>query len=128
MVVTSHGRPPNLTTVPAVVEGVTAQQIQTSVNALTAAETLKYLPSIEVRERSIGDRNGIVSTRTTGTISSAESLVYDNELLLSNLHGNSYSYPPRWGLVSPSEIERVDVIYGPFSALYPAIPWAASLR
>jgi iron complex outermembrane receptor protein len=119
VVVTSHGRPPNLTTVPAVVEGATAQQIQTSINALTAAETLKYLPSIEVRERSIGDRNGIISTRTTGTISSAESLVYDNELLLSNLLGNSYSYPPRWGLVSPSEIERVDVIYGPFSALYP---------
>jgi iron complex outermembrane receptor protein len=105
--------------VPAVVEGVTAQQIQDSVNAITSAETLKYLPSIEVRERYIGDRNGIVATRTTGTVSSAESMVYGDNLLLSNFLGNSYSYPPRWGLVTPQEIERVDVIYGPFSALYP---------
>ena len=105
--------------IPAVVEGFTAQQIQDSVNAMTSAETIKYLPSIEVRERYIGDRNGIVETRTTGTVSSAESMVYSDNLLLSNLLGNSYSYPPRWGLVSPGEIERVDVMYGPFSALYP---------
>jgi iron complex outermembrane receptor protein len=29
------------------------------------------------------------------------------------------SFPPRWGLVTPEEIERVDVMYGPFSAAYP---------
>ncbi|MDD5330865.1 MAG: TonB-dependent receptor, partial [Sulfuricella sp.] len=104
---------------PATTEGVTAQQIAESVNAVTSAETIKYLPSILVRERYIGDRNGIVSTRTTGTISSAQSIVYADSLLLSNFLGNSYSYPPRWGMVSPEEIERVDVIYGPFSALYP---------
>src|SRR5690606_30905473 len=28
-------------------------------------------------------------------------------------------FPPRWGLVTPEEIERVDVMYGPFSAAYP---------
>ncbi len=104
---------------PATTEGVTAQQIAESVNAVTSAETIKYLPSILVRERYIGDRNGIVSTRTTGTISSAQSIVYADSLLLSNFLGNSYSYPPRWGMVSPEEIERIDIIYGPFSALYP---------
>jgi iron complex outermembrane receptor protein len=105
--------------VPAVIESVTASQIEAQVNAITTAETLKYLPSIEVRERYIGDRNAIVSTRTTGTVSSAESLVYADGLLLSNLLGNSYSYPPRWQMVTQQEVERVDVIYGPFSALYP---------
>lgn len=105
-------------TVPAVVETVTAAQIQDSVNLVTSAEALKYLPSIEVRERYIGDRNGIVSTRTTGTVSSAQSLVFADGLMISNLLGNSYGFPPRWGLVSPVEIERADVIYGPFSALY----------
>lgn len=104
---------------PATTEGVTAKQIAESVNAVTSAETIKYLPSIVVRERYIGDRNGIVSTRTTGTLSSAQSIVYADNLLLSNFLGNSYSYPPRWGMVSPEEIERIDVIYGPFSALYP---------
>ena len=29
------------------------------------------------------------------------------------------SASPRWGMVSPEEIERVDVLYGPFSAAYP---------
>jgi len=105
--------------VPGVVESIKAGQILTSVNALTAAETLKYLPSIEVRERYIGDRNGIVATRTTGTVSSAESLVYADGVLISNLLGNSYNFPPRWGLVTPAEIDQVDVLYGPFSAIYP---------
>ena len=105
--------------IPAVVQGVDKAQIETTVNALTSAETMKYLPDIEVRERAIGDRNGIIATRTTGTISSAESLLYADGILLSNLLGNSYSYPPRWGMVSVEEISRIDMMYGPFSALYP---------
>lgn len=111
--------PTALATTPAVVESLTAQQIRETVNLMTAGEALKYMPSIEVRERYIGDRNAIVATRTTGTVSSAESLVYADDLLLSNLLGNSYAFPPRWGLVPPNEVERVDVMYGPFSALYP---------
>ena len=35
------------------------------------------------------------------------------------LLGNSFNFAPRWGMVSPAEISRVDVMYGPFSALYP---------
>ena len=104
---------------PATTEGVTASQINETVNAETTAATLKYLPSIVVRERYIGDRNGIVSTRTTGTLSSAQSVVLADGLLLSNFLGNRYDFPPRWGMVAPSSIDRVDVVYGPFSALYP---------
>jgi iron complex outermembrane recepter protein len=105
--------------VPAVVESRTRQEIETSVNLLTSAEAFKYLPSLLIRERYIGDRNAIVSGRTTGTIESAKTLVYADNILLSNLLGNSFNFPPRWGMVSPAEIDRVDVIYGPFSALYP---------
>lgn len=114
-----HPLPPAIASAPAVVESRTAQQIRDTVNLMTPAAALKYFPSIEVRERYVGDRNGIIATRTTGTVSSAQSLLYADDLLLSNLLGNSYSFPPRWGLVSPSEISRVDVMYGPFSALYP---------
>ena len=105
--------------IPAVVAEFTAQQIEESVNAFTSAETLKYLPDIEVRERYIGDRNGLIATRTTGTTSGAESIVYADDLLLSNFLGNSYSYPPRWGMVSVPEIQTLDFVYGPFSAVYP---------
>jgi len=103
---------------PATVETYDKKQIEESVNAATPAQTLKYLPSIQVRERSIGDRNGIISSRTIGSISSAQSMLYADGVLLSNLLGNSFSYPPRWGMVNPEEIQRISMMYGPFSSLY----------
>ena len=103
---------------PATVETYDKKQIEESVNAATTAQTLKYLPSIQVRERSIGDRNGIISSRTIGSISSAQSMLYADGVLLSNLLGNSFSYPPRWGMVNPEEIQRISMMYGPFSSLY----------
>jgi iron complex outermembrane receptor protein len=45
--------------------------------------------------------------------------VYADGILLSNYLGNGATYAPRWGMVTPEEIERVDVMYGPFSAAYP---------
>ena len=66
---------------PATVETYDKKQIEESVNAATPAQTLKYLPSIQVRERSIGDRNGIISSRTIGSISSAQSMLYADGIL-----------------------------------------------
>lgn len=103
---------------PAAVETYTRQQIQDSINTTTSQQTLKYLPSFQVRERYIGDRNGPIATRTTGTLSSAQTLLYADGVLLSNLLGNSFGFAPRWGLVSPEEIESVNILYGSFSALY----------
>lgn len=105
--------------VPNVLETVTAEHIQETVNAATSAEALKYVPSIEVRERFIGDRNAMLATRTTGVQYSAQSMVYADDILMSNFLGNGSSYAPRWGMVSPEEIEQADVMYGPYSALYP---------
>lgn len=104
---------------PAAVETYTKRQIQESVNATTSQQTLKYLPSFQVRERYIGDRNGPIATRTTGTLSSAQTILYADGVLLSNFLGNNFGFAPRWGLVSPEEIESVNILYGPFSALYP---------
>jgi iron complex outermembrane recepter protein len=103
---------------PATVETYTKKQIEDNINAVTAAQTLKYLPSIQVRERYIGDRNGIIATRTIGTLSSAQSMLYADGVLLSNLLGNSFAFPPRWGMVSPEEIESISMMYGPFSSIY----------
>jgi iron complex outermembrane receptor protein len=111
----TRGVPANI---PAVVESRTREEIYKQVNVMTSAEVFKYLPSVMVRERYIGDNNAIVTMRTNGPTESANTLVYANGVLLSNLLGNSFAFPPRWGFVSPEEIDRVDVIYGPFSALY----------
>lgn len=104
---------------PSTTEGVTAKQIAESVNSVSSAGALLYLPSVHVRERFIGDVNGGLAIRMYGVNASAETIVYANDLLLSNFLTNSCCPGPRWGMVSPEEIDRVDVIYGPFSALYP---------
>jgi iron complex outermembrane receptor protein len=83
---------------------------------------LKYFPSLLVRKRHEGDYNhAILSTRASGTGNSARSLVFADGIQLSNLLGNGVSglsVLPRKGLVTPEEIARVDVMYGPFSAAY----------
>ncbi|MDP2694494.1 MAG: TonB-dependent receptor [Gallionella sp.] len=89
-----------------------------STNVINTEDAVKYLPSIQIRKRFIGDRNAILASRNAGTLDSARSLVYADNVLVSMLLGNSYSYAPRWWFVSPQEIERVDVSYGAHSAAY----------
>lgn len=105
--------------IPTTTEGITAEQIERRINATDAEDVLKYFPSLLVRKRYIGDYDhAVLATRASGTGNSARSLVYADGVLLSNLLGNGASFTPRWGLVTPEEIERVDVLYGPFSAAY----------
>lgn len=113
------GSAPVAAAVSSTVESVTAQQIQENINAVTSGHVLKYQPSLQLRERYIGDRNASIGSRMSNVNSSAHSMVYSDGILLSNYVGNSLLYSPRWGMVAPEEIERVDFIYGPFSALYP---------
>ncbi|WP_390348316.1 TonB-dependent receptor [Variovorax boronicumulans] len=117
----SGGRPTSLPTqIPTTIEGVTAEQIAETVNATDAEDALKYLPSLLVRKRYIGDFNhAVLATRASGTGNSARAMVYADGIMLSNPLGNGATFAPRWGMVSPDEIERVDVLYGPFSAAYP---------
>ncbi|MGF6996614.1 TonB-dependent receptor [Paraburkholderia sp. GAS32] len=103
---------------PASVETVTREQFD-NWNVVNTEDVLKYMPNLAVRKRFIGDLNSIIAVRGTSNTQSARGLVYADGLLLSNLLGNSYSFPPRWSMVFPDEIQQVDVIYGPFSALYP---------
>lgn len=98
---------------------VDAATIAAQVNAVSVEDTLKYLPSLIIRKRHIGDNYAPIATRTSGLGSSARSLIYADGALLSALIGNNNGNgSPRWSLVTPAEIERVDVIYGPFSAAY----------
>lgn len=97
---------------------VTQEQMR-EINVINVEDALKYAPSLFIRKRYIGDRNGIVATRTSGSVQSARSLVYADGLLLSNLLGNTFSFPPRWNIVGAEEIESMEVLYGPFSALLP---------
>jgi iron complex outermembrane receptor protein len=119
VVVVTATKPTAVVHVPATVESVSATQIEESINTATAAGALQYLPSTHVRERYIGDRNGVLVMRVNSSIASAQTTVYADGLLLSNFLNNSFSTAPRWGMVSPEEIDHIDLLYGPYSALYP---------
>jgi iron complex outermembrane receptor protein len=121
IVTVNSGQPTSLPTqIPTTMEGVTRAQIAQTINARDSEDALKYLPSLQVRKRYIGDYNhAVLSSRASGTGNSARSGVYADGILLSNYLGNGAGYTPRWGMVTPEEIERVDVMYGPFSAAYP---------
>jgi iron complex outermembrane recepter protein len=106
--------------IPTTVESITGQEIIEKINATDAEDALKYFPSLLVRKRYIGDfDHAVLASRASGTGNSARSLVYADGILLSNLLGNGANFTPRWALVTPEEIARVDVLYGPFSAAYP---------
>lgn len=96
-----------------------AEEIARTINATTAEDTLKYQPAIFARRRHIGDTQAPITTRTSGVGSSARSLIYVDGVLISALIGNNNSTAsPRWGMVQPGEIDRIEVRYGPFSAAY----------
>jgi iron complex outermembrane receptor protein len=118
---TNGGQPTSLPTqIPTTIEGISKEQIEQSINATDSEDALRYMPSLLVRKRYIADYNhAVLSSRASGTGNSARSAVYADGILLSNYLGNGATYAPRWGLVTPEEIARVDVMYGPFSAAYP---------
>ena len=77
------------TQIPATMESVTREQIDRTVNATDSQDALKYLPSLLVRKRYLGDYNhAILSSRASGTGNSARSAVYADGILLSNYLGN----------------------------------------
>ncbi len=104
---------------PITTSGVSAKKLKESTNLVNIEDALKYLPSAMARKRFIGDRNALITTRTSGTNYSARALLYADGIALSNSVGNSSSYPPRWAMVTPEETERVDIVYGPFLAELP---------
>ncbi|HUR90600.1 MAG TPA: TonB-dependent receptor [Ramlibacter sp.] len=124
VVTITGGQPSSLPTqIPTTTESITHEQIEQGINATDSEDALKYFPSLLVRKRYIGDYNhAVLSSRASGTGNSARSAVYADGILLSNFLGNGVGglgFPPRWALVTPEEIERVEVMYGPFSAAYP---------
>ena len=117
VIVTGKRTPDPIENPPSTIATVTADSIAKTVNAASVEDTLKYLPSLLIRKRHIGDNFAPIATRTSGLGASARSLIYADGALLSALIGNNNGNgSPRWTLVTPEEIERIDVLYGPFSA------------
>ena len=105
---------------PQTTASITAAQIEQKINIVDTEDALKYMPSLFVRKRNAGDNQAVLASRVWGINASARTLIYVDDILISNLQGNNNSNAsPRWGLVSPEEIKRIDFLYGPFAAMYP---------
>jgi iron complex outermembrane receptor protein len=86
-------------------------------NRLQPEDIAVNLPSTTVRKRYFGDRNANVAGRSYGTLQPGRALVYLDGYLISNFLGRFDA--PRWNMVNVEAIERIDALYGPFSAIYP---------
>lgn len=100
--------------------GINARQIEETINLKDPEDAVKYMPSLFVRKRNDGDNQAVLATRSWGLNSSARTLIYYDDLLVSALIANNNTNgSPRWNLISPDAIARVDFLNGPFSAGYP---------
>lgn len=97
---------------------IDAAEVKTKINATTVEDTLRYAPGVLIRKRYMGDPNGTLGIRTSNSFQTAHSMVYGDGMPLHNPLRTTFSGAPRWSMVSPSEIEFSEVLYGPFSAQY----------
>jgi iron complex outermembrane receptor protein len=99
---------------------ITAKQIDETINLKDPEDAIKYFPSLFVRKRNDGDNQAVLATRSWGLNSSARTLIYYDDLLVSALIGNNNSgASPHWNLISPEAISRIDFLNGPYAAAYP---------
>ncbi len=94
----------------------TAEELREQ-NLFNPEDALKYMPNTSIRKRYIGDRNAMIGGRSFGTLQPGRGLAYVDGYLISNFLGRFDG--PRWNMVTPEAIARVDMLYGPFSAIYP---------
>jgi iron complex outermembrane recepter protein len=100
--------------------GIVAKQIDETINLKDPEDAVKYMPSLFVRKRNDGDNQAVLATRTWGLNSSARTLIYYDDLLVSALIGNNNTgASPHWNLISPDAIKRIDFLNGPYAAAYP---------
>jgi iron complex outermembrane receptor protein len=85
-------------------------------NMVNPEDALKYVPNTTIRKRYVGDRNSLMGGRSFGTLQPSRALVFLDGYLLSNFLGRFDA--PRWNMVTPQALERVDVMYGPYSAIH----------
>ncbi len=99
---------------------ITAKQIEETINLKDPEDAIKYFPSLFVRKRNDGDNQAVLATRTWGLNSSARTLIYYDDLLISALiNNNNQNGSPHWNLVPTEGIARIDFLDGPFAAAYP---------
>ena len=112
----SSARAPLDPNLPSSTASRTAEQLRAQ-TVFNAEDIAVNLPSTSIRKRYFGDRNANVGGRSFGTLQPGRALVYLDGYLISNFLGRFDA--PRWNMVNVESIDRLDALYGPFSAIYP---------
>ncbi len=118
----SYGTPPVVARfqLPQETYSITSKQIDETINLKDPEDAVKYMPDLFVRKRNDGDNQAVLATRDWGLSSSARTLIYYDDILVSALIANNNTNgSPHWNLISPEAIRRVDFLDGPFAAAYP---------
>lgn len=89
-----------------------------AVNIVTTEDLVKYEPSLIIRRRFIGDANGTMGIRGANMFQTSRSMVFGDGVPLHYLLQSRWDGAPRWSMMAASEIERIEILYGPFSAEY----------
>lgn len=97
---------------------ITAKEIEETTNSNTPEDVIRKMPSVNIRKRYIGDPNGSLGMRASNVFQTAHTMVYGDGMPLHNPLRTTFSGAPRWQMVSASEIDSAEVLYGPFSAEY----------
>lgn len=84
---------------------------------INVQDALNYAPNVVVRRLKVGDVNGGMAGRSFSTGQPQRVLAYVDGMLISNFLASHQV--PRWSMVDAAEVERIDVLYGPYSAIYP---------
>lgn len=100
---------------PSVVETLSAEGIE-RINAVETADVFKYMPGSYLRKLYPGATNSPLVIRGNNSTMTGRTEVLMDGIRISDFTAAGHSNGPKWFLVAPREIERVDLIYGPFSA------------
>ncbi len=102
---------------PALGIAIDADQIA-AVNAVNAEDSIRYAPNLIVRKRYVGDANATLSFRNMHTTQTPRALVTVDGFLISDFLGADFDTAPKWAVLSPTDIARAEIVYGPTSARY----------
>lgn len=113
-----EGRYTGLDPKPATTSAVVSAEEAQTYNVIVVEDALKYVPNLTFRRRFVGDVFSGISIRGTRHDQTARTVVQADGLLLSNFLNSALTNSPRMQLLAPEEIERTELVFGPFSALY----------
>lgn len=115
-VVVSGTRSPLDPNLPSSTYSITREALERT-PTINVQDALNYAPSAVVRRLKVGDVNGGLAGRSFSTGQPQRVLAYVDGMLISNFLASHQV--PRWSMVDAAEVERIDLLYGPYSAIYP---------